>query len=305
MANKVYLTNNDCSIRAEEVFNTLLKIFPVNGTHKFIRLFGIPRGGIPAAYLVRGFHTPGIVVVDDPEEADVFIDDIIDSGDTLKKWCDKYPGKPFFALVDKREEPWMSHEWIVFPWEATAEKDDSFADNIVRLLQFIGENPHRGGLRETPRRVEKAWQEWTSGYHQKPENILKAFEDGSEAYSEMVIVKDIPFYSHCEHHLAPFFGTASVCYIPDGKIVGLSKISRLVDIFARRLQVQERLTSQIADALNENLSPIGVGVVIRARHLCMESRGICQQGHQTMTSALRGVLKDSPVRAEFMSLIGI
>jgi len=119
----------------------------------------------------------------------------------------------------------------------------------------------------------------------------------------MVIVKDIPFYTHCEHHMAPFFGTATVAYIPNGRIVGLSKISRIVDMFARRLQVQERLTNQIADALAENLLPKGVGVVIKARHLCMESRGICQQGHHTITSALRGVLKeDEKARAEFMSL---
>ena len=119
----------------------------------------------------------------------------------------------------------------------------------------------------------------------------------------MVIVKDIPIYSHCEHHLAPIFGTVTIAYIPNGQIVGLSKLSRLADVFARRLQVQERLTNQIADALQENLDPKGVGVILRARHLCMESRGVCQQGHVTITSALRGALRDSPeARAEFMAL---
>lgn len=176
-------------------------------------------------------------------------------------------------------------------------------DNIRRLLQFVGEDPKRGGLLETPHRVAKAWGHWTSGYKKDPASILKVFEDGADGCDEMVIVKDIPFYTHCEHHLAPFFGTATVAYIPDGKIVGLSKISRIVDLFARRLQVQERLTNQIADALNTHLQPKGVGVVIRARHLCMESRGICQQGHHTITSALRGALKDKPeTRAEFMAL---
>jgi GTP cyclohydrolase I len=119
----------------------------------------------------------------------------------------------------------------------------------------------------------------------------------------MVVVKDIPFYTHCEHHMTPFFGTATVAYIPDGKIVGLSKLARVVDAFARRLQVQERLTNQIADALQDNLKPKGVGVVVTARHLCMESRGIQQQGHETITSALRGVMRDLPeARAEFLNL---
>ena len=119
----------------------------------------------------------------------------------------------------------------------------------------------------------------------------------------MVIVKDIPIYSKCEHHLADIFGTATIAYVPNGRIVGLSKLSRLADMFARRLQVQERLTGQIADALEEHLNPLGVGVLIRARHMCMESRGLCQQGHHTITCALRGVLKDQPeARAEFMAL---
>jgi len=119
----------------------------------------------------------------------------------------------------------------------------------------------------------------------------------------MVIVKDIPIYSHCEHHLASIFGTASIAYIPNGKIVGLSKLSRLADAFARRLQVQERLTNQIADAMVEHLAPIGVGVLIRARHMCMESRGVCQQGHHTITTALRGAIKDEPqTREEFLRL---
>jgi GTP cyclohydrolase I len=119
----------------------------------------------------------------------------------------------------------------------------------------------------------------------------------------MVVVKDMPFYTHCEHHMAPFFGTATVAYIPAGKIVGLSKLSRVVNAYARRLQVQERLTNQIADAINDNLQPKGVGVVLKARHLCMESRGICQQGSSTVTSALRGVMRDVPeARAEFLDL---
>jgi GTP cyclohydrolase I len=161
----------------------------------------------------------------------------------------------------------------------------------------------REGLAETPARVAKAWEFWTSGYAINGADVLKVFEDGGENCDEMVLVKDIPVYSHCEHHLAAIFGTATVAYIPNGRIVGLSKLSRLVGIHSRRLQVQERLTNDIAEDLWNHLQPLGVGVLIKARHLCMESRGICQQGHHTITSALRGAIKDQPAaRAEFMAL---
>lgn len=180
---------------------------------------------------------------------------------------------------------------------------DDAASRLVHSLEGSVKGELREGLQETPARFARAWQYWVSGYSQDPAKVLKVFEDGGEGYDEMVLVKDIPMYSKCEHHLADIFGTATVAYIPNGKVVGLSKISRVVDIFARRLQVQERLTVQIADAININLNPLGVGVVIKARHMCMESRGICQQGHHTVTCALRGALKEQPeARAEFMSL---
>ncbi|WAX22410.1 GTP cyclohydrolase I [Pseudomonas phage MiCath] len=171
------------------------------------------------------------------------------------------------------------------------------------LQQMEGAGVLREGLQETPTRVAKAWEQWTSGYAMNAEEILKVFEDGAESYDQMVTVKDIPIYSHCEHHLAPIFGTCTISYIPNGKIVGLSKLSRLADMFARRLQVQERLTQQIAESLYTVLGAKGVGVVIKARHMCMESRGICQQGHHTVTTALYGVIRDeAETRAEFLSL---
>lgn len=181
------------------------------------------------------------------------------------------------------------------------------ARNIEELLYDLEGadrvNDLRPGLLETPMRVAKAWEFWTSGYGVDPAEVLKTFEDGAEGVDEMVLVKDIPFYSHCEHHMAPIFGTATIAYLPDGKIVGLSKLSRLLDVFARRLQVQERMTCQVADALMEHLKPKGAAVVVKARHLCMESRGVCQQGHHTVTSALRGVFKSEPeARAEFLQL---
>lgn len=174
---------------------------------------------------------------------------------------------------------------------------------VGALLREVADDPNRGGLAETPARVAKAWSYWVSGYAMDPAEILKVFEDGAEQYDQMVSVVNIPVYSHCEHHLAAIFGTATIAYIPNGKIVGLSKLSRLADCFARRLQVQERLTAQIADALVEHLQPLGVGVYLKARHMCMESRGVCQQGHYTVTTALRGAIKDQEsTRAEFLAL---
>lgn len=177
-------------------------------------------------------------------------------------------------------------------------------ENAAELLLYaVEEDFGREGLRETPARMAKAWEFWTRGYNDDPAKILKVFADGGERYDQMVCVRDIPIYSKCEHHLADIFGTATIAYIPNGRIVGLSKLSRLADCFARRLQVQERMTQQIADAIEEHLKPVGVGVVIKARHMCMESRGICQQGHHTVTTALHGAIKDEPAtRAEFLRM---
>jgi GTP cyclohydrolase I len=301
MSQKTILNSTDIAFLAEITAGKIAEHFLF---FKPIKGYAIPRGGIPALYAVMAEAPEGLRISAalTPEEADFFIDDIIDSGATMKRFCDQYPEKPFFALIDKTNPTdAFKDQWIVFPWEGEAE--GGIEDNIRRLLQWVGEDASRGGLLETPARVAKAWKHWTSGYGKDPKDILKVFEDGANGCDEMVIVRNIPFYTHCEHHMAPFFGRATVAYIPNGKIVGLSKISRVVDIFARRLQVQERLTNQIADAIWGNLDPKGVGVIVTARHLCMESRGICQQGHETVTSALRGVLKDKPeARAEFMSL---
>lgn len=183
-------------------------------------------------------------------------------------------------------------------------KENGFSENDWRrLLAHLGEDPRRQGLLETPHRVEKAWKHWTSGYDKDPAEILKVFEDGAEQYNELILVRGIPVYSHCEHHLAPFFGTATIGYTPNGKIVGLSKLTRLVDCFARRLQVQERLTIQVAEALMQHVEPLSVGVVIRCRHMCMESRGIQAQGEETVTSALLGEMQSNlGLRNEFFSL---
>ena len=179
-------------------------------------------------------------------------------------------------------------------------RDSIFTD----LFKHLGEDPQREGLLETPKRAFKAWEEWTSGYHIDPAALLKTFEDGADGYDQMVTVTGIPFYSHCEHHLASIIGVATVAYIPNKKIVGLSKFARVVDAFAKRLQVQERMTSQIADVINDTLDPVGVGVWIAARHMCMESRGVAKAGAVTHTTALRGAIKrEASARAEFMQLV--
>lgn len=178
--------------------------------------------------------------------------------------------------------------------------------HVRGLLRFIGEDPNREGLLETPARVSRAWAEWTEGYQVDPASVLKSFEDGAPRNREMILVTDIPIYSHCEHHLAPFFGRAHIAYIPDGRIVGLSKLERLVNVFARRLQVQERMTSQIADAFFECVEPLGVAVVAHCRHMCMESRGIRTQNSTTLTTATHGSFAtDSALRSEFFAMLQV
>ena len=177
------------------------------------------------------------------------------------------------------------------------------ANNIKSLLSEIGENPKREGLLKTPERVAKSMEFLTNGYVKNPSEILKSAMF-TEDYSQMVLVKEIELYSLCEHHMLPFFGKAHIAYIPNGHIVGLSKIPRIVDVFARRLQVQERLTDEIKDCLQDTLNPKGVAVVIEAQHLCMQMRGVQKQHSSTTTSAFSGIfMSDEKTRAEFMTLI--
>lgn len=173
-------------------------------------------------------------------------------------------------------------------------------DAIVRLIEYIGEDPARDGLRDTPDRVLRAWAELTSGYKQDPADLLgKTFE---EPHDQMIVLKDIEFVSTCEHHLMAFLGTATVAYIP-GKVVGISKLARLVDMYARRLQIQERMTNEIAQAVQEHLQPVGVGVIIKARHMCMGCRGVQKPAAEMITSCMLGALREQPeARAELLAL---
>lgn len=202
-------------------------------------------------------------------------------------------------MTSRHDNPYFTEE--VDPQEIQ-ERTDRLAALSRQILTDLGEDADRDGLQETPVRVAKALQALTRGYHQDPKAVLRAatFEDD---YSQMVIVKDIEFYSLCEHHMLPFFGKVHIAYIPNGHITGLSKLTRIVDIFSRRLQVQERLTRQIKDCIEEALHPLGVMVVIEARHLCMQMRGVQKQNAITTTSDFCGAFERQSTRSEFLELI--
>ena len=188
------------------------------------------------------------------------------------------------------------------PWTQPA-TETRFQSAVRDMLELVGEDPDRDGLLKTPERVEVAMRWLTRGYDLDAAEVIgdALFE---ETHQNMIVVRDIEFYSMCEHHMLPFFGKAHVAYIPDGRIVGLSKVARVVDVFARRLQVQERLTDQIAEALDDALAPRGVGVVLEASHFCMMMRGVEKQGSRTLTSALRGAFReDASTRDEFLRLV--
>ena len=266
-------------------------------------IYGVPRGGIYAALLlqdalleVNGFSSR---IVDTPHEATVFVDDLIDSGATRHKFVSGSENKPFFALVDKPTE--AIFDWVAFPWEV-ASYESGPEDSIVRLLQYIGEDPKREGLLETPKRVIKSYSEIFGGYKQNVKDFMKAFTDG--ACDEMVVLREIEFTSCCEHHMLPFTGVAHVGYIPNGRVIGVSKLARLVDMYAKRLQIQERICQQVTSALDTELQPKGSACVIEAKHMCMTCRGVGKQNSVMVTSSLTGQFMDhAEVRGEFMSLI--
>ncbi len=180
------------------------------------------------------------------------------------------------------------------------------AEQAVRtLLLWVGEDPNREGLRGTPRRVARAFEDWCSGYAEDPVAFLRRTFEEVDGYDEMIVLRDIPFESHCEHHIAPIIGKAHVGYLPDRKVVGISKLARVVNAFARRLQVQESMTAQIAHCIQDVLKPLGVGVIVEAEHQCMTTRGVHKHGVSMITSQLLGQFRSDPrTRSEFMSIVG-
>lgn len=269
-------------------------------------IYAIPRGGIPLAVALSVRR--GLPLVDKPTSTTLIVDDIIDSGKTRNKYPDND-----FVCIHRRERAkidnskgltyhldWVTDPWVEYFWEQKGEID--IENTIVRQLQYIGENPNRDGLLNTPKRIVSSWKELFSGYKQEPKEIFTTFEAGT--YNQIVLLKDIEVFSMCEHHILPFYGKAHIGYIPKNKVIGISKLARLVDIYARRLQIQERIGEQVTEALMAHLEPIGAACVIEAVHLCMRMRG-CSKQHSTMvTSSLRGeFLKEPSARAELMQLI--
>ncbi len=196
-----------------------------------------------------------------------------------------------------------TEELLLNDLDTKSQNARAIATHVREIIRLVGEDPEREGLRKTPERYEKALKFLTSGYHQNVDHVLNG-ATFSVAYDEMVVVKDIEFFSLCEHHLLPFFGKAHVAYLPSNKVVGLSKIARLVNMFARRLQIQERMTCQIAKSIEEKIAPQGVGVIIEARHLCMQMRGVEKQHGSAVTSAMLGAFRENKqTRDEFLALI--
>ena len=260
-------------------------------------VYGVPKGGmIAAGFLQQAKRTC------DPTEANIILDDLIDSGATAKKYEAAYPNAKFVALIHKQQ-----NEWLLLPWEADHPgiAEDSIQENLVRILQFIGEDVNREGLKETPNRIVRAYQnELFVGYNQKPEDILTTF--AADGYDQIIMSRNIELYSMCEHHMLPFFGVAHVAYIPNERIIGISKLARLVDMYARRLQIQERLGEQVTSALMTYLKPKGAACIINAEHMCMKMRGVSKQAATMVTSSVKGVFfEDEKARKELMDLIKI
>ena len=284
------MEQNDRSLKLSwiEIYKKLdLLIEDLFKKHDTLNIYGIPRGGQFISG-VSGF------AVDTPEEANIIVDDLYDSGTTYRKWKAKYPDKDFCFLFDKREKEYKG-KWLEFPWEESGEKE--VEENVVRLLEYFGQDANREGLKDTPKRYIKFWNEFLSPPNWKPTTF------SAEGYDQMIVQTNIPFHSVCEHHLAPFFGTGHIAYIPNKKIIGLSKLARTLETYSRRLQNQERITNQVVDFLMKELEPLGVGCVIKAKHMCMEMRGVKKHNTFTTTSALRGVFENKEQKDEFFKLI--
>lgn len=292
----------ECPLTWDEFFKRCdALVIPYKGRN-LTGVYGIPTGGSFVA--LRAAQTLCVPFLSAPEPDCLVLDDIVDSGNTMRPYAAvgydtdalfrKYYSPSTFAL--HAEE---TTAWIRFPWEHETPAEDA----VTRLLEMIGEDPTRDGLRDTPKRVVKALREMTAGYGEDAAAILARSFDVH--YDEMVVLRDIRFHSMCEHHMLPFDGYAHVGYIPreGGPVVGISKLARLVECFARRLQIQERLTQQIAGALMRHLEPLGVAVVIQARHACMGCRGVRNESALMETSSMHGKLReDAAARAEFFAL---
>lgn len=254
------------------------------------KVWGIPRGGAIVAGLTG---RAGCLF----SEANVIVDDVLDSGATRAKF-ELMPHQTFWTLVDKPSENLLG-AWVIFPWEESIEKERE--DLVTRMIQMIGDDPSRDGLIETPGRVARSWDELFSGYRSDPKEHLKTFDRGT--YDEMIVLKDCEFYSTCEHHLQPFFGKIHIGYIPGKKVIGISKLARIAECFARKLQIQERIVEQVTSFLMAELGAQGAGAVIEAKHFCICARGVNKQNSVMVTSSLTGLFRSVETRSEFLKLI--
>ncbi len=274
---KKYITWDEIFIRAIKIKNK----------YPNANFWGVPRGGQVVAGIIGN-------AVDNIQDCDVIVDDLIDSGSTKDRY--KSFNKPFEVLINKKKE--FTNEWIVFPWEIKEEGEETVEDNVKRLLQYFGEDVNREGLKDTPKRYVKFFKEFLN----PPKWNCTTFK--GEGYDEMIVQTNIPFHSLCEHHIAPFFGEGHIAYIPNERIVGLSKLARTLETYSRRLQNQERITTQVAEFLWKELQPKGVAVVLKAKHMCMEMRGVKKHDTNTTTSKMMGSFKeDYKARTEFLNLI--
>ncbi len=298
--NKRYYNTNDFQYDLQE----LAVHIPLD---RYSGIYGVPQGGaVLAMALSDRLRLP---LLDKPNTDALIVDDIIDTGKTRSN----FPLNDFACLHIKKHsqfnvganKTFSVHkdvtDWIVYWWEGTQEK--SILPTFERQLEYIGENPNREGLVGTPERILKSWDKLFFGYKIETKDIITVFDN--EGYDEMVLLKDIEFYSMCEHHFLPFFGKAHVAYIPDKKVIGISKLARLIDVYARRLQIQERICEQVTRDLMKYLEPKkGSACIIEAQHLCMLMRGVQKQNSVMVTSSLKGAFYDKQeAREELMGLI--
>lgn len=257
--------------------------------NKYDSYYGVPKNGLYIAEELKKIIDKPIVW--NPDKNTLVVDDLIESGETISK----YPDNDCLVLYQKGESCKLkdnvvsvckisSGEWIQFPWESEIDIESC----ITRQLEYLGEDPNREGLKDTPKRIRKSWNKIYGGYRENPADILKRRFTPESKYPTPIILKDIEFYSTCEHHLLPFFGKISIAYIPDKEIVGISKLARLVECFARRMQIQERLTEDIANSIFEYLHPLGVFILCEAQHFCMVARGVEKKKGVMVTSSYRG-----------------
>lgn len=317
MTHKLNLTWNDVHERAHATALLIARFVKSNKLNpNAIQCYAVPDGGVPAALLVaQALKACEITMgmTSSMASADLIIDDLEDSGDTRRAiqnlLADTHRCPAYFNLYHKKNEG-LDGVWVVFPWEdqprpwqGPEESVEGPQDAVTRLLQYIGEDPKREGLVDTPKRVIKSFGEIYGGYKVDPSTLLTVFEDG--ACDEMVVLKDIEFHSCCEHHMQPFFGKAAIAYVPDKRVIGVSKLARILDVYARRLQVQERLTQQVVDALMTHLQPKGAACVIEAQHFCMVCRGVRKQNSKMVTSSMQGVFRENrnPARLELLELL--